>query len=780
MRHDSITVIGKDLFRQIKLWEALRPNEEEVQMQRRESAVYNVQRGELSKARRILTAAALAPGTSETLGQLTDPARRPPHLERPVPAQVLQHSAVTRLKLDTKMFFEALRGARKGSAAGLSGMAISHLKPLLENEQCMDLLGCAADLFAAAEVPTEVSEALALARLTSLSKPNGGVRGIATGDTFRRLVSRALARQFAQKFNEATSSFQFALQTRAGTDCLAGLLRAATDLEETATITCLDGIGAFDHISRAAFLSKLQEVVPSLVPFVLQFYGRTSTYYWWDDSGTRHTILQGEGCEQGDALAPALFALAMHGALLQAQSQLQPGEYLAAFLDDIYLVTQPSRVRAAFDSTTAIIQYMTGMRTNMGKCRIFNRTGSEAPLGIRELGEDVWCSNKPLPSRGLLVLGSPIGSPEFIHAHTQARMIEENKLLAELPMLSDLQCSWLLLLFCAEPRANHLLRTLPPTLSRLYAQAHDDALWQCLQTLLGETDDENFPAQYPRARDIASLPAHMGGLGLRSATLHAPAAYWAGWADALFMLAQRQPVEAQRITQNLMIGGASQAACLSEASAAGRLLVEEGFSWIPPWQILLNGERPPPPDDNVNEPGMWNHGWQYYASLYRNIHFRSMQVLPSLDDASCALLRSQSGPQAGSWLTALPTEDATTMPPLLFQVALRRRLRLPLPMRPRFCGNLTRPGCGCEVDAFGDHETACPRTGLLGRRGRAVEQAWIKIAREAVSGEGQVVPQQWMSNIAAQEVAHDDRRRLDLVIYGASPAGHVLCCDATL
>ena len=79
----------------------------------------------------------------------------------------------------------------------------------------------------------------------------------------------------------------------------------ATDLEETATITCLDGIGAFDHISRAAFLSKLQEVVPSLVPFVLQFYGRNSTYYWWDDRGTRHTILQGEGCEQGNPLCLA-------------------------------------------------------------------------------------------------------------------------------------------------------------------------------------------------------------------------------------------------------------------------------------------------------------------------------------------------------------------------------------------------------------------------------------------------------------------------------------------
>ena len=359
-------------------------------------------------------------------------------------------------------------------------------------------------------------------------------------------------------------------------------------------------------------------------------------------------------------------------------------------------------------------------------------------------------------------------------------MVEEARLLAELPLLSDLQSSWLLLRFCAEPRANHLLRSLPPTLSAEYAQAHDAALWHCLLQLLGETTNSDNHADLQRARGIASLPACMGGLGLRSAALHAPAAYWAGWADALLMLLQRQPLQARRITEQLTMGESSQAACLREASAAGRLLVHEGFSWLPSWSALLAGERPPQPDDNLVEPGSWNHGWQYYASLHRNLHFRSTQLLPTLDDASYALLRSQSGPEAGSWLTAIPTEDATRMPPLLFQVALRRRLRLALPMRPRRCGEAGHPGCNNEVDAFGDHEAACPRTGLLGRRGRAVERTWTRVAGEAVAGEGHVIPQQWMANIAAQDVPHDDRRRLDLVIYGASPAGHVLCCDATV
>ena len=66
-----------------------------------------------------------------------------------------------------------------------------------------------------------------------------------------------------------------------------------------------------DCISRAAFLSKLCEVAPELVPFARLFHGRTWEYQWWDDDGdddgVRHGIRQAEGCEQGDPLGPSPF-----------------------------------------------------------------------------------------------------------------------------------------------------------------------------------------------------------------------------------------------------------------------------------------------------------------------------------------------------------------------------------------------------------------------------------------------------------------------------------------
>ena len=48
---------------------------------------------------------------------------------------------------------------------------------------------------------------------------------------------------------------------------------------------------------------------------------------------------------------------------------------------------------------------------------------------------------------------------------------------------------------------------------------------------------------------------------------------------------------------------------------------------------------------------------------------------------------------------------------------------------------------------------------------------------EAVGAEGQVVPQQWLAHTTATGVLANDRRRLDLVVYGATANGGALCCN---
>ena len=112
----------------------------------------------------------------------------------------------------------------------------------------MELLFEAITSLARANVPVKIAEVLMGARLTALTKPDGRVRGIATGSSLRRLVARILARQFMGAFEKECAPFQYALSTRAGTDCVGHLLRASTDRDPTSTVLSVDGIGAYDHV----------------------------------------------------------------------------------------------------------------------------------------------------------------------------------------------------------------------------------------------------------------------------------------------------------------------------------------------------------------------------------------------------------------------------------------------------------------------------------------------------------------------------------------------------
>ena len=151
------------------------------------------------------------------------------------------------------------------------------------------------------------------------------------------------------------------------------------------------------------------------------------------------------------------------------------------------------------------------------------------------------------------MLGTPLGSAEFVAEHVRARILEEQ------PLWDAMFNVPVLLLFSAGPRCNHLLRTLPPSQSATYAAAHDEGMATTAWNLLGlgaGTSEAMTVAQ-----DLLGLPLRCGGVGLRSASRTAPAAYWAFWADALPMISARTPGVARRVVDLLGPPGPS-AACV--------------------------------------------------------------------------------------------------------------------------------------------------------------------------------------------------------------------------
>ena len=149
-----------------------------------------------------------------------------------------------------------------------------------------------------------LSTTIRLGRLTALQKPSGGVRGIVAGDIMRRLVARTMSHQLSKAVESATAPFQYAMTTKAGTECIAHALQVLTESNPQCTIMTVDGIGAF----CASMLGALRDVEggSQALPFVRLFYGQPSRYLWEDSVGVVHHVDQGEGGEQGDAALQAV------------------------------------------------------------------------------------------------------------------------------------------------------------------------------------------------------------------------------------------------------------------------------------------------------------------------------------------------------------------------------------------------------------------------------------------------------------------------------------------
>ena len=155
--------------------------------------------------------------------------------------------------------------------------------------------------------------------------------------------------------------------------------------------------------------------------------------------------------------------------------------------------------------------------------------------------------------------------------------------LAKLVQIPDVQCAWLLLLYCAASRCNHTLRTLPPDLSQDYAERHDIAMRRTLSEILGRSDI-NQTNEILCA--LCTMKHSHGGLGLRSARRTAPAAYWASIADTIPEIQKRYPRFAQRIVQWLNSSD-SIPHSMTEAAEARRHLINSVIIDVLAGKILL-------------------------------------------------------------------------------------------------------------------------------------------------------------------------------------------------
>ena len=118
-----------------------------------------------------------------------------------------------------------------------------------------------------------------------------------------------------------------------------------------------------------------------------------------------------------------------------------------------------------------------------GKTKIWNRSG-EKPSGVDQLtmaarvqdpGAIVWRRDDEIPAskQGMKVLGALLGRDEHTTRFLEKKSEQHDILFQRVPMVPDVQASWLLLSICAATRANFYMRNVAPEVARPFAISHD-------------------------------------------------------------------------------------------------------------------------------------------------------------------------------------------------------------------------------------------------------------------------------------------------------------------
>lgn len=607
--------------------------------------------GDLSSAVRLLSSKDTLANFSETTKSLLQ-AKHPPGST--VELKDIKSPEVAPLTVTKNQVLLAVKSFNPGSAGGLDSLRPSHIQDMLSHssgsagECLLNSLTSLCNFILSGKVSPSICPILFGGSLCALTKKDGGIRPIAVGNFFRRLVGKLCCFHLKDQLGEFFRPRQFGFGTRGG--CEAVVHSAVQYLfHNTEAVNevflKLDFRNAFNTINRNVFLTEVAKISPDIFPFVFQCYSNPSFLMFG-----KNTILSQSGVQQGDPLGPMLFCLSINNLINSLNSKFNTW-----YLDDGSLGDKPDVV---YNDLKTVIEHSKsiGLELNFDKCELFFVKNTDVSI-ISKFNS--LCPNiRILEKSDLFLLGSPLND-EALNTCMESKKKQIQKLLSGLFELPS-HIAYVILKHCFSfPKFIYSLRCYPSWHNSHLLEEIDNMFRLALEKLCNNIIDQITWKQ-------ASLPVDMGGLGIRSISSLSLPCFLSSFAYSKNLIESILSPSSLKISDKFFCEGLEK------------------------WQSLTGFSLP---ECQQTKQKAWDR--PLLDLVARNL----------LESASTiqnkARLLAVSSCESGAWLNAHPVSSlGTLLDNEAFRIAVGLRLGTPICAK-HFCK------CGFAVDELGLHALSC-------------------------------------------------------------------------
>ena len=280
------------------------------------------------------------------------------------------------------------------------------------------------------------------------------------------------------------------------------------------TVLNTDIANAFGTMSRRCIYDSVAEHLPKLVRWFLTYYG-SSNELWLGtgvEVGKCHT-----GVLQGDPLAMLLFSMGFQRCItatddLMKQAHVEGDvQHTLAYADDAWMSGDGETLLDKLTDVDRVFKDLANAALKPEKSKILLGKNLSAEEAAR-IRAKAALLGVPVLDRGMIVMGIPVGSPEFIKEEV-GLLLDKYSADAEVlkPFTVQQQCC--LLKMCINARPTFLRRAYKPGTLKVPFAKFDEIVTRTVSAIAGVPEDQVETVR-PQVHMLRSQVLSLGGCGI--------------------------------------------------------------------------------------------------------------------------------------------------------------------------------------------------------------------------------------------------------------------------